>query len=207
MNKSPQTFENPLIDDLECQHLIKLIDRTSEIYKELISKNINSSSAYKLPEKISNFSKSLSKEKNYLEINELNRKKSSDENNSYDKLNILNLMSYCRKTLTIKISSNKNKIRNSLSPFNLKKTLYKQTSDFSEDYAYNSTNIKNNVSKLENIRQPNINYFTDNKKFENTFTNYENVNNKFHKSIYNKNNTLSNAFLNKVNIVKIVNNR
>jgi len=162
MIKSPNLIQSNISNlDEETEHLIKLIDRTSEIYKELISKNINTSSAYKLPEKINYLTKSLSKESKFLRITDFRNKHSKNINSNEEKIKVLNLMSICRMTLTNKISSKrKSRIKNSFSPLNHGKSIFKQTSDFLEDYCLNKTENLNNVDfknhKIDGLHNKNL---------------------------------------------------
>lgn len=139
-NRKSQLTQSQIRDEKEYEHLIVLIDRTSEIYRELISKNINTSSAYKIPDKLNNYTRTLSKKNKLLAISDLKRKNSSNE----EKINVLSIMSFCRKTLTNKLSStNKSQItRNSLSPLNPRKNIYERTSDFSENFNFNIQKFK-----------------------------------------------------------------
>jgi len=142
--------------DKETEHLIKLIDRTSEIYKELIAKNINTSSAYKLPEKLNTLTKSLSKETKNLKFMEIGRQGNLEPfGSNEEKLKMLSLMSICRMTLTSKLSSKRraSKLKSvSFSPFQIQRMSHlRQTSDFSEESGmnFNFPNICKNISKKE----------------------------------------------------------
>ncbi len=204
-NKSPKIINSNISKlDQETEHLIKLIDRTSEIYKELLSKNINTSSAYKLPEKLKNLTKSLSKENRLNNItNDYKKMKHSSfkeiNSNEEDKLNMLNLMSICRMNLTNKISSKRHStIKSSLSPINNRKFLYKKTSDFTEDFnlnlninGNNDTNLiisSNNNCKNKIVKNCKKNFIkNENSIFTRNNNNYNNC--EFENNINEKNNS------------------